>query len=183
MSQLAINHQWRTVVTAGGPYYFPARFTADFRQTFCRPAVYRWRVMQNEGDTTESIYIGEAEDLVRRIQRVITPPQTAKGGNTNKRLNKIFTDFIRAGRKVVLDVAEIEPFELNGIRFGRDTIGERFKRCALENILLVFAAANPHYKLLNAVLDPPGKSLEVLQALPAYKLRELVQRYKPKSPC
>lgn len=181
MSDLTIQCQWRSAVTSEGLYCFPDRFTAAFRQAFSHPGVYRWRVMQNQGDRTEPVYIGEAEDIVRRIQRVLTPPQVANRGNTNKRLNKIFADFLRGGRKIVLDIADIAPFEINGIRFGRDAMTDRFKRCALENMLLAIAQADPHYELLNAVVDPPEKSLAALQALPPNKLREIVKKYAPKA--
>lgn len=137
--------------------------------------------MQNEGDVTEPVYIGQAEDLVRRIQRVLTPPRATKNGNTNQRLNKIFSDFVRNGRRVVLDYADIDPFEVNGVRFGRDTLSDSFKRCALENVILALEAPNPHYELLNAVLEPVEKSLQALQAvLPAYKVREIVRKYIPR---
>jgi len=73
MDSFQIHYQWR----AGGGCNFGQRFTLDFRRAYCRPAVYRWRLLRNPGEQKEPIYIGEAEDVVRRIQRVVTPGKKA----------------------------------------------------------------------------------------------------------
>src|SRR5258708_7300999 len=86
---------WRSPVLSenGRGYEFPDRFTSYFRQKYSVPSVYRWRIHPAaEVGKREDVYIGEAEDLVSRIQRVLTPSQSAKGGETNRRLNKIFSE-------------------------------------------------------------------------------------------
>ena len=131
------------------------------------------------GEQKEPIYIGEAEDLVRRIQRVITPGKKASETNTNYRLNKLFTSYVASGRTVVLDIADIQEFEINGQRYGGDTLGDRFKRRALENIILVDAAKDFHFELLNIVIDPLEKQRAILSTLPPNKIREIVRKYAP----
>ncbi len=86
-------YQWRTVLSE-----FPRGMTSTFREHYCGPAIYRWRVMRDPGEQTERIYIGQAENLARRVQRVLTPSSRARNGDTNCRLNKIFSDAVRNGR-------------------------------------------------------------------------------------
>jgi hypothetical protein len=137
--------------------------------------------MRVAGEQKEPIYIGEAEDLVRRIQRVITPGKKASETNTNYRLNKLFAGRVESGRTVVLDIAVIQEFEINGQRYGGDTLGDRFKRRALENILLVDAAKDSHYELLNIVIDPVEKARAVLSTMPPNAIREIAKKYAPAS--
>lgn len=175
MDSCQVHYQWR----AGGGYNFGQCFTPDFRNVYCRPAVYRWRLMGNAGEQKEPIYIGEAEDLVRRIQQVITPGKKAIETNTNFRLNKLFTGYVANGRTVVLDIADIQEFEINGQRYGGDTLGDRFKRRALENIILVDAAKDFHFELLSIVIDPVEKARAVLSTLPPNVIREIAKKYRP----
>lgn len=179
MSELTIFVQWRTVLGREGAeaYSFPRKFTRFMKDKYATSAVYRWRVLQVAGESREPIYIGEAEDLIRRIQRVRTPSKKAKEGDTNKRLHDIFMKYLKAGRTIVLDVADVEPFEINGLRFGQETMGDRFKRRALENILLALAQKSKGFELLNVVVDPVDKAREALAKLKPHELREVRRKY------
>jgi len=185
VSGLNISFQWRSAVGQenGDAYNFPDKFTGFFRKKYSVPVVYRWRVLKNQPGDKEPIYIGEAEELPRRIQRVRTPSKTARDTDTNKRLHQIFQQFLSLGRKIVIDVGDVDPFELNGVRFGGDTMGDRFKRRALENILLALAQKSGEFELLNVVVDPVEEVREKLSRLPPHELRSLMKLYgldKPK---
>ena len=179
MGGFNISFQWRSAVVreSGDAYNFPEKFTSYFREKYSVPVVYRWRVLKNQPGDKEPIYIGEAEELPRRIQRVRTPSKTAKDSDTNKRLHQIFQEFLSLGRKIVIDVGDIEPFEINGVRFGGDTMGNPFKRRAVENILLVLAQKSGEFELLNVVVDPVEEVWEKLLKLPPHQLRELMKLY------
>jgi hypothetical protein len=147
------------------------------------PVVYRWRVLQVQRGQRESVYIGEAEELPRRIQRIKTPSCKAKNTDTNKRLGLIFQNFLLEGRKIVIDIADIQPFEVNGIRFDNGSLGDRFKRRALENLILVTAQQANDFELLNMVVDPLDKAERALMRLKPRQLREIIRDYglaKPK---
>jgi len=178
-SLLNIFFQWRTavVIEAGDGYCFPRKFTGYFRETYAIPAVYQWRVLRAPGEPKEPVYIGEAEDVVYRIQRVLTPPRKAKESNTNRRLNEIFTKYIAAGRTVALDIADIEPFEINGIRFGSGAMADRFKRRMMENLMLVIAQEAKNCELLNVVVDPLSKVESLIKKLKPHEKREILRRY------
>ncbi len=178
MSRLTIFTQWRSALVRenGEAYNFPGKFTRFMKDKYSMSAVYRWRVLRLAGDAKEPIYIGEAEDLIQRIQRVRTPSKKAKEGDTNRRLHDIFTKYLQAGRTIVLDIADIEPLEINGVRFGQETTGDRFKRRALENILLALAQKSEEFELLNVVVDPLDKATEKLLKLKPHQLREVLRK-------
>ena len=171
--------QWRTALVQenGQPYCFPDRFSLYFCDKYAMSAVYRWRVMRVAGEQKEPIYIGEAEDLVRRIQRVRTPSKNGKVGNTNVRLNRIFRDYLLTGKKILIDIADIGPFELNGIRFDGQALGDRFKRRALENLLLVLAQNSAQFEILNTIVEPLDKVERLLRELKPHELREVQRKY------
>jgi hypothetical protein len=178
MSGLQVSIQWPT---AGG-YYFPDKISPRFREKFAMPAVYRWRVMRDPihwpKEQREKIYIGESEELTRRMQWVLTPHSAAKATDTNRRLNAIFSKLASLGRKIVIDIADVEPFEINGIRFDQRDLGDRFKRRMLEHLLLAIAAADKNFDLLNNVVEPLGRDRELLaRRLSPRQVRETKQRY------
>jgi len=176
MDSFKIHLQWRaaTVEENGPGYIYPAKFSRFFRDRYSCPAVYRWRVHPGEDGKPEPVYIGEAEVLVRRVQKVLTPPRTAKGGETNKRLREIFDRERAAGKSIFLDVADFEPFEINAVLFSREELGDRFKRRLLEDLSLCFAQALGH-PLLNKVVDPVDKVVAKLKKLPPHLLRQVLQ--------
>lgn len=179
MSALNISVQWMTAVGQDGrdgTYCFPDKLSGPFMERHAMPAVYRWRVMRQAGEK-EKIYIGEAEELTRRMQWVLTPHSSAKTSDTSKRLNQIFTKLAAEGKKIVIDVANVEPFEINGIRFDRRDLGDRFKRRMLEGFLLVEAQNSPNFELLNSAVDPLDRDREALNRLTPRQVRDTVERY------
>lgn len=183
MSGFSISFQWRTALVSenGAPYFFPDAFTKFFRKKYSVPAIYRWRALKNQPGEKEPIYIGEAEELPRRIQRVRTPSKTAKDTDTNKRLHTIFQKLLSEGRKIVIDVGDVEPFEINGVRFGGDTMHDPFKRRAVENILLALAQKSGEYEVLNIYVDPVAEAAEKLSKLPPHELKRLLKLFEKKT--
>lgn len=183
MGGFTISVQWRTALIQenGAPYFFPDKFTKFFRKKYAVAGVYRWRVLKNQPGEKEPIYIGEAEQLQRRIQRVCTPSKTAKDTDTNKRLHTIFQKYLLEGRKIAFDVADVEAFEINGVRFGGDTMLDPFKRVAVENILLALAQKSEEYELLNVFVDRVADAMEKLSKLPPGELEKLLALFTKKN--
>ena len=173
LNSMKIHIQWRSMMEENGAaYQYPARFSRYLRERYSVPAIYRWRVQEAQPDERKTVYIGEAEDLIRRIQRVRTP---SKRWDTNKRLKQIFDGKISAGRTVILDVADFEPFELNGVSFSSKELGDQFKRKALENLILCFAQAEGQ-ELLNKQVDPVQKAVNAVEKLPRNQQRQLLTK-------
>ena len=62
--------------------------------------------------------------------------------DAERRLHDIFAKYVAEGRAIVIEFADVEPFEVNGVRLGRDTIGDRFKRRAIQHRLGLSAEPN-----------------------------------------
>jgi hypothetical protein len=135
----------------GVPYTFPSAFTSYFRKQYKTAAIYRWHVIPSVAGQPDSVYIGEADDLHRRVQRVLTPSKKEKTGDTNLRLNQLFRAFVAQGATVRLETATFDDFEINGIPFSPSTVGNQFVRYAVESILVRLALAERHKgpKVLN----------------------------------
>ena len=175
MENFQIQYQWRN---AGG-YNFGQPFTPNFRRDFSRPAIYMWRVIKNAGEQKEPIYIGETENLVRRIQCVMAPGAKVKETNTNYRLNKLFKGYVESGRTVALDLADIQEFQINGHWYGGEMLSDPFKRRALEHIILVETANTPRFELLNVLMDDHAMARAAVLSLPPNKIREIARKYAP----
>lgn len=104
-----------------------------------------------------------------------TPSKAAKETDTNKRLHTIFQRYLSEGRKIAFDVGDVEPFEINGVRFGSDTMHDPFKRLAVENILLALAQKSGEYEVLNVFFDPVADAVEKLSKLPPHELKKLLE--------
>jgi len=164
----------------GAGYSYPGRFSAFFRDRYSTPAVYRWRIHPGENGKKERVYIGQAEDLVTQIQRVLTPPRTGKGGQTNRRLKKLFDAAVSTGRLVFLDIADFEKFELNGVEFSNRDLTDSFKRLTLENLLLCIAQAEGH-PLLNSAVERADEARARLAKLKPRELRQLLREHEMRS--
>ena len=161
MSGFNIVVHWTTALVedSGDPYYYPGKFTRYFRQKYCVPTVYRWRVLKGQPGEKETIYIGEAGNLIERIPSVLKPGASRKDSDTNKRLHQIFENCLGGNQQIVIDLAMIEPFEINGVHFDQRGLGNPFKRQALENLLLAFSQASGEFELLNVHIDQIDKVL------------------------
>lgn len=180
MSSLSVSTQWRSAVSEenGQAWCFPDKLTSYFKERYSIPAVYRWRIGKRQPGERERIYIGEGEELTRRILWVLRPHSSSKPGDTNRRLNELFRQSVSEKRFVCIDVADFDPFEINGIRFDQRELGDRFKRRMLENLLLAIASADRNYELLNDVIEPLDRDRELLaRRLSPRQVREVKERY------
>ena len=171
--QLNIPIQWRAALANERPqrgYEYPEKLSDFFRSHYSGAAVYRWRIHPGQEGQREAVYVGEADNLAQRVQRVRTPAKTRKGGQTNLRLKKKFDEARRRGKHVFLDVADFEPFELNGALITRDYLDNKFKRCLMEN-LCICTLEKEGYELLNKRLEPTSTVERRFRALSPSKKR------------
>jgi hypothetical protein len=168
--------QWRAVLIAenGSGYEFPSKLTPFLRGRYSIPIVYRWRVHPGDQGKPEELYIGEAEDLARRIQRVLTPGADGKKKSTNARLREQL-DMRRAdGKHVYLDYLDFAPFELNDVLFTKELLREVFLRRAMENLSLYLAQVAGH-ELLNFRVDHVEKVSRELAKFPPHIVRKALE--------
>jgi len=181
--ELTITVHWNAVFEKPNILYlFPHRFGQYFRKHHKTAAIYRWRVVPSAPEQTELVYIGQADDLHRRIQRVLTPSKSGRKGDTNLRLHQLFVEASASGDTVLLETASFDDFTINGVLFSPSTIKNEFVRCAVESILVRLAEKEETAKLLNRRLSERRvqEMLQQLQSLPAHQraaiMREVIAR-------
>jgi hypothetical protein len=131
---LDINFQWINIqISVGYNYQFPNPLS-DYMKEHCRrPEVYRWVVRKPTFDLT-AIYIGETDDLARRISHYLTP---GKRQVTNLRLKAYFDNALRTNEVIELQTLKFEPFHINKVPFSMELLGHAHVRKMLENLFLV----------------------------------------------
>jgi hypothetical protein len=165
--------RWKTVLAQPDlSYTFPQKVSVHLSNNYFSPAVYRWRVLPKSTDVPEAIYIGEAEDLSTRIQRVLTP---GRKPTTNRKLRNFFDEAIASGSSVILEMADFDEFVINGVRIASKDLHNPFKRRALENLLLS-AECGSKRRLVNQCVDSIERRIRRLSPIEVGKLWALVQK-------
>lgn len=127
-------------------YFFPGEINSYFRENWGGPAIYRWVVFEHEPGDLRHLYVGEAESLPRRIYGYLNPGPTQR---TNQRLKAAFEQQISRGRKVVLDVLNFDPFEIEGVAIAIGDLENKWVRRFLEGLFTMYYSRSG-YSVLNA---------------------------------
>jgi hypothetical protein len=135
MNILDIKYHWSNVqITQGYNYQYPSELSGFMNTQYCRPAVYRWVVWAPTRGLS-AFYIGETEDLARRIGQCLSP---GKQQATNLRLKAYFDSSIARNELVELQTIEFEEFSINQVVFSMDKLAHAHIRRMLENLVLVW---------------------------------------------
>jgi len=107
MNLLDVNYRWTNVEFSPGCHYrFPDAISSYMKEHYRGPSVYRWFVW-TPTQGISAFYVGETENLARRIQHYLKPgPKQA----TNLRLKKYFEEACQRGARVEVESLEFEPF-------------------------------------------------------------------------
>ncbi len=144
---IRFHYYWRSVESQPDvKYYFPEKISRHLRAHWSWPAVYRWVVFQSEPGDLKQLYIGEAKILSRRIGNYLNPGRTQQ---TSQRLNRVFTEEVNNGRKVIMEVLEFETFDTGAISISPADLDNVKVRRFLEG-LFILHYQNKGYKVLNA---------------------------------
>jgi hypothetical protein len=131
---LDINFQWINVqISLGYNYQYPNSLSAYMKENYCRPAVYRWIVWKPTVGFN-AIYVGETEDLARRITHCLVP---GKRQLTNLRLKAYFDNALTTNELIELQTLQFEQFQINKVTFSMSLLGHAHVRRMLENLVLV----------------------------------------------
>lgn len=172
--QLKVDVVWRAALKNQSPqqgYEYPEKTTNFFRSCYTGPAVYRWRIHPGQDGGRQAVYVGETENLAQRVQGYRTPTKNPK--YTDRRLKVIFDEATKIGKHVFLDIADFEPFELNGVLITRGFLDDKFKRCLIEN-LCICTLENQGCQSLNRRLEPASAAEKRFRSLsPGQKRKAL----------
>lgn len=113
----------------------------DFPRAPSVPGVYQFALAQ---DGSSLFYIGQADNIARRLQHYRTPGPSQQ---TNIRLNRLMTDTLAAGGRVTLSmIAANAAVDVHGK--GRSiNLGSKFERVLLEHAAIYFVIENSHTSL------------------------------------
>ena len=132
MSFLDIKYQSVNVqISLGYNYQFPklVRPTSESNAVDRRCTLGGWEA----NICSTATYIGETEDLARRITKYITP---GKKQVTNLRLKAYFDNALKEDQLIELQTLKFEPFQINKVTFSMDLLGHAHVHRMLENLVL-----------------------------------------------
>ncbi|HDZ36112.1 MAG TPA: hypothetical protein ENH81_04280 [Thermococcus sp.] len=160
---IEIEYEWEPIVNDRGErYVFPRRFKEfkrGFHSHYNFPAIYRW-VLRKNGKIV-AVYIGEAEDIGRRIYGYINPGPSQQ---TNKRLNFVFNECISNGLEIELELLKIHKLRIHGHNMSPVDLSSKHLRLLLENLMIEIHHQNG-YVLLNKDINDtvPKTCRDILQ--------------------
>jgi len=146
----------------GQAYHFPEAPTIYMRR-YRTPAVYRWAILGRDG-TLESVYVGEAEDLRRRLGDYL------RTGNrkTALRVSAFLRERLKDHRQILFQTVVFETFAVNLSHFDCSKLSDPFARKVVEN-LAILESLQSHCKLLNKGIDATHKKIQaVFDAVPEF---------------
>jgi hypothetical protein len=144
-----IGYRWLSVDLENGvPFEFSESSLKTRRQLPQKPSVYRWAVYK--GDILRKVYIGETENLKKRVYRYIKP---GKKPGTNLLLNAILSEDVAKGANVRLEVLNIDPIYLNSVYLCDGILSDQYIRKMMESLTVVDSDVT-QYEILNATLNP-----------------------------
>ena len=132
-ANLLLAYDWVPVESAPGvAYAFGQPVSPYLRQAYARPAVYRWRIRPGPEGEAELRYIGETEDLPRRMYHCLKPGPSQQ---TDLRLHGLLMQALDRRAHVQAEVLRVDSCEVNGRLAAESSFADSgFRRC-LEELL------------------------------------------------
>lgn len=128
------------------PYSFPEDLSDYFRAKYSKPYVYRWLILEKSEEYLFNMYLGETENLYRRIYHYLKPGPSQQ---TNIRLNNLFQESIAEGNDIKLEVLEFDEIELGEVKVTPTDLSKKHARRFVESLLLTYYQ-KLNYPFLNA---------------------------------
>lgn len=115
-------------------YRFPEGITSFMRRNYRRPAVYRWNIFRNRLGDEKLIYIGETEELCRRIYQYLNPGRRQR---TSKRIRKELENYLNKGFKIELEVLKFDKIKVGSHTIRTDDLEDKHVRRFLEELMTI----------------------------------------------
>jgi len=142
-----LNFVWEQVLSGPGQSYeFPHEVTPFMRREYRGPAIYRWLAYAQEIGDRRDIYIGEAENLSRRIQGYLQPGSNQQ---TNVRMNARFRALTSEGLHVTIQRLRIGSLSLGEYEVGSSDLFNKHVRVFIEHMLIAYYT-KAGFTLMNA---------------------------------
>lgn len=116
-------------------FEFPGDVTAYMRREYAGPAIYRWVVFDLTIGDRKEMYVGEAEDLCRRITQYLQPGPSQL---TNKRLHALFQSYRAQGHSVTIQRLRFESLSLGEFDMSQTDLFSKHTRVFIEHMLVTY---------------------------------------------
>src|SRR6266571_9269009 len=113
MNELRVDFRWVCVEREPGQtYLYPETLTRHVRENYSKAFVYRWAIFRQEPDVLAAVYIGEAEDLARRLKNYLAGHQAQ---SQVRRVKLLLDKYHDQGRRIELQTLSLPSFTVNGV--------------------------------------------------------------------
>lgn len=134
---LDADYEWLAVTDElGEAYRFPTP-VGSVRGKHSGPAIYRWVSRRLDG-TVESVYVGETDNLGRRIYGYLNPGPSQQ---TNLHMNAELKELVAGDHVITLERVRFESIRLGGVEIPTTSLADKHVRVMLEHALLLAAQA------------------------------------------
>ena len=132
MNAVELQLSWHRIsAKEGRPYLYPDSITDYMKRSYSYALVYRWATYR--GNRLAAVYVGEAENLITRINGYRSPGVSQI---TNKRIQS-FIKYEQVNRnQVFLEVLDFEPFKLFRTLV-KNPLSDPYVRKTMENIAIL----------------------------------------------
>ena len=129
-----ISYDWLPVeIASGKALTYPCRPTKSFVASYSKPALYRWAFRDKKKGEITASYIGEAENLARRVREYMSPGRSRQVC----RMQDEFLNHNHLGGTVELQILKFEPFGINTVNvYNESQLANPYIRKMMENFLL-----------------------------------------------
>src|SRR6266852_4068467 len=130
MRQFDIDYSWCPVKVAPSQNYSYPQKTSEFvNENYAKATVYRWAVYK-EGAEPVRAYIGETENLAKRISQYL------RGDRSQRQVFRVKHELLEPARmeglKVEVQILESRPFLLNGVPFAQESLSSEVLRKTMQ---------------------------------------------------
>jgi hypothetical protein len=131
-----IDYHWIPVnVNIAEEYQFPTQVSKFMREKYSGPAIYRWLPFKSQKGDVSLVYIGEADNFVRRVNGYLNP---GSGQDTNIMMSNAFKYLQYSGHKVALEELKFTEFNLGSIKLSKEDLRSKLTRILLEHMFAVY---------------------------------------------
>jgi hypothetical protein len=132
---LDADYEWVAVTDElGDAYRFPTP-VGSIRSKHPGPSIYRW-VSRRPDWTVESVYVGETDNLGRRIYGYLNPGPSQQ---TNLRMNAELKELVAGDHVVTLERVKFKSIRLGDVEIPTTSLANKHVRVMLEHALLLTA--------------------------------------------
>ncbi len=151
-----IAFKWEDMENKEGiPYRFPDDPTS-YMKKYRIPGVYRW-VVFDPNAKLEAMYVGEAENLERRLKHYLKP---GKSQATNLRMKALLDEYQSQKMDVRFQRVAFDDFVINACEFSVSALSDPFVRGVIENLAILEGSRNK-CTVLNKGTDVTQKKIEL----------------------